>query len=126
MLRRYSSGEERCISCKLCESACPALAITIEGYPVKIHLKSNSLFNTRKTIRYDIDMTKCIYCGYCQLACPVDAIVQGPNFEFTVNTHMELIYDKYQLLRNGEVWEQADTFLYRNYESYNKLKKFQI
>ena len=61
---------------------------------------------SRRTTRYDIDMTKCIYCGMCQEACPVDAIVEGPNFEFATETHEELLYDKEKLLRNGEIWEQ--------------------
>lgn len=62
---------------------------------------------SRRTTRYDIDMTKCIYCGYCQEACPVDAIVLGPNMEFATETHEELLYDKAKLLSNGDKWEVA-------------------
>ena len=58
-LRRYPSGEERCIACKLCEAACPAQAITIDA--------EEREDGARRTTRYDIDMTKCIYCGFVSI-----------------------------------------------------------
>ena len=96
----------RCIACKLCAAACPAEAITIESEPRPD--------GSRRTTKYDIDMTKCIYCGFCQAACPVDAIVEGPNFENATMTHEELFYNKEKLLANGDRWEPQ---LARNIEA---------
>lgn len=97
LLRRYLTGEERCIACKLCEAICPAQAITIES--------ESRIDGSRKALVYDLDMTKCIFCGFCQEACPVDAIVEGQNFEFAVETREELFYSKELLLSLGDMWD---------------------
>ncbi|KAK4991395.1 ndufs8, ubiquinone oxidoreductase 23 kd subunit [Elasticomyces elasticus] len=96
-LRRYPTGEERCIACKLCEAICPAQAITIEA--------EEREDGSRRTTRYDIDMTNLKYCGFCQESCPVDAIVEGPNAEYATETREELLYNKEKLLANGDKWE---------------------
>jgi NADH-quinone oxidoreductase subunit I len=95
--RRYASGEERCIGCKLCEAVCPALAITIDV--------AEREDGTRRTTRYDIDLTKCIFCGFCEESCPVDAIVETRIFEYHGEKRGDLYYTKDMLLAVGDKYE---------------------
>ncbi|MBT4839070.1 MAG: NADH-quinone oxidoreductase subunit NuoI [Methylococcales bacterium] len=96
-LRRYSNGEERCISCKLCEAVCPALAITIEG--------TTRDDGSRRTSKYEIDLFKCIYCGFCEESCPVDSIVLTRIYEYHFEERGSHIMTKDRLLEIGEKHE---------------------
>ena len=51
------------------------------------------------------DDKKCVGCLACEEVCPVDAIVEGPNFEYATETREGLFYNKDKLLANGERWE---------------------
>ena len=93
-LRRYPSGEERCIACKLCEAVCPAVCITIDSY--------ERPDGTRRTSLYDIDLFKCVYCGFCEESCPVDAIVLTRVFEFHYEKRGDNIIHTDELLALGD------------------------
>jgi NADH-quinone oxidoreductase subunit I len=96
-LRRYASGEERCIACKLCEAVCPACCIEIES--------EERPDGTRRTTRYDIDLFKCIYCGFCEESCPVDAVVLTRHFEFHYEKRGDHVITKDKLLALGDKFE---------------------
>jgi NADH-quinone oxidoreductase subunit I len=96
-LRRYSNGKERCIACKLCETVCPALAISIDA--------TVNQDKSKTTSKYEIDLFKCIYCGLCEEACPVDAIVQTNLHDYHFENRGENILTKDKLLAIGDKYE---------------------
>jgi NADH-quinone oxidoreductase subunit I len=73
---------------------CTALAITIESEPRED--------GTRRTTRYDIDLTKCIFCGFCEESCPVDSIVETRIYEYHGEKRGDLLMTKEKLLAVGD------------------------
>jgi len=89
----------QCVSCGLCEAACPAYAITIDGHETE-------RFIEREPERFEIDMLRCILCGFCDEACPKDAIYMSDELELADFSRAALVYDIEKLKRPRAVLQK--------------------
>ena len=86
---------------QICAGVCtPGLALAIK---IEVAEREDG---TRRTTRYDIDLTKCIFCGFCEESCPVDAIVETRVLEYHGEKRGDLYYTKPMLLAMGEKYEE--------------------
>lgn len=96
----------RCVSCGLCEAACTAYAITIDG-------QETDSFIEREPERFDIYMLRCILCGFCEEACPKDAIFMSDELELADYTRAGLVYDIEKLKRPVADLRKRIDYVYR-------------
>ena len=101
-----------CISCRMCERACPVDCIKIEDVKPKKDVEfdcgktSNETQKKLLVTRFTIDMSECMYCNLCVYPCPEECIymVGGPN-----ESKHEIDYEFSQYKREGMIFEFANT-----------------
>jgi len=101
-----------CISCRMCERACPVDCIKIEDVKPKKDIEfdcgktSNDTQKKLLVTRFTIDMSECMYCNLCVYPCPEECIymVGGPN-----ESKHEIDYEFSQYKRDGMIFEFANT-----------------
>ncbi len=99
-------GNIACVSCGMCEIACPAYAITIDGGETDRMIE-------REPRKFEIDMLRCILCGFCEEACPKDAIFMSNELELADYTRAGLMYDIEKLKRPKSALQKRIDYVYR-------------
>ncbi len=94
ILSRSPDGRERCVACYLCAAACPVDCIALQAAENEEGRRYPSFFR--------INFSRCIFCGYCEDACPTYAIQLIPDFEMCEYDRRNLVYEKEDLLIDGE------------------------
>lgn len=73
------NNEHKCISCHLCEKACPNDTIKIVDEVVEVEGKKKKILGV-----YEYNLGKCMFCMLCTQVCPQDAIEFDQSFENAV------------------------------------------
>lgn len=81
-------GQNKCVACGLCQSACPNDTINITSETVE---DPETGKKKKVLIEYEYDLGACIFCQLCVNACPHDAIRFDQKFEHAVYEREKLV-----------------------------------
>jgi len=95
VLTKDPDNEERCVACYLCSAVCPVSCISMQSV-------ERETDGRRYPGWFRINFSRCILCGMCEEACPTYAIQLTPDYEFTKYDILDMVYEKEDLLVDGQ------------------------
>ena len=79
---------ETCISCRMCERACPEDCIKVFPPPKEV-------FKTdKRPVQFFISLEHCIHCGMCVDPCPTGSIHHSQEYEMASYKRNDFLFDK--------------------------------
>lgn len=85
---------ETCISCRMCEKACPEDCI-------KVYQPPKETFKTdKRPVEFYLNQEHCLHCGMCVDACPTGSIHHSREFELVVCDYGDLLFERETLPYN--------------------------
>lgn len=79
-------GKPNCISCMMCQRACPSGCISLIGEKVEGQKK-------KALTKYVLDFTKCSLCGSCVESCKFNAIEYSKEYNLASTRREDFIFD---------------------------------
>lgn len=103
---RTHSVVDSCGTCEACIKACPAKALSIDGYDIH---KCISAFNQSKRLLTlaEAQLNYCLFgCDLCQLACPKNKLVESPSYPEWEISGKEMVSIEDVFLLSAKAFEQ--------------------
>lgn len=81
-------GNNKCVACGLCQTACPNDTIRIT---TETEEDPETGKKKKRLVKYEYDLGACIFCQICVNTCPHDAICFDQEFEHAVYEREKLV-----------------------------------
>jgi NADH-quinone oxidoreductase subunit I len=89
-------GEPKCVSCGMCQRACPSGCISLASKSVEYEAMVKGEMKTKKKkvlTKYDLNFTTCSLCGLCVESCNFEALTFSKEYNLASGRKEDFHFD---------------------------------